>query len=135
MRTFIQLQNNIGFSTVIVPSGEPDHSVTPNNITAVEVFTDNADQFLGKLYNQETNSWSDAPVIYYSEINQAGEIVEVRRTVFAHEVPANSQILSDNITAQHRYIDGEWVAPVVVEPVSQPAPPPLPPENPELNIS
>ena len=90
MRTFIQLKNGIGFATLKVPTyAAPDHSITPDDTTAIEVFTDNLDQFLRKRYNAETNSWSDAPVLRYAEINELGEIIEIKHTVFEHETNNN----------------------------------------------
>ena len=41
MRTFIQLRDNIGYATLNTPTNMPDHTVTPDHTTAVEVFTDN----------------------------------------------------------------------------------------------
>ena len=113
MRTFIQLRDGIGYATLTTPAGEPDHSVTPDHTTAIEVFTDNPDQFLGKQYNAEANSWSDAPVIRYAELNQNGVLVEIRRTVFAHTVPNDAVTMPDDADGNWRFIDNEWVAPVI----------------------
>jgi hypothetical protein len=98
--------------------------VTPDHTSAIEVFTDNADQFLGKQYNAEAKSWSDAPVIRYAELNQNGVPVEIRRTVFAYTVPSNAVIMPDEADGSWRFIDNEWVAPVIYvnSEVIEPAP-------------
>jgi hypothetical protein len=108
MRTFIQLKNNIGFST-IKTIDEPNHLVTPDDTTCVEVFTDDAEQFLKKTYNSETKSWSDSPVLQFAEVNSNGDIIEIRKTVFEHEVNENYILMPDNITHKDKYIDGQWV--------------------------
>jgi len=112
MRTFIQLRDGIGFAT-ITTAGEVDHSVTPEHTTAIEVFTDNPDQFLKKLYNFDTQSWTDAPLYRYAELNENGNIIEVRRTPFLPEIPSNAVLMAENVDFTWRYLDGEWVAPVV----------------------
>jgi hypothetical protein len=113
MRTFIQLRDGIGFASLVTPNGEPDYSVTPDHTTAIEVFTDNPDQFLGKQYNAETKSWSDAPLIRYAELNENGVPIEIRRTFFAHTIPSNAAIMPDEADATWQVIDGQWVAPVI----------------------
>ena len=114
MRTFIQLRNGIGYSTLITPADEPDHSVTPDHTTAVEVTgQENPDQFLKKKYDEETKSWSEAPLIRWAEVNENGVPVEIRRTVFIHEVPHASLIMPDEATPFWSLIDGVWTAPVV----------------------
>jgi hypothetical protein len=113
MRTFIQLRGGIGYA-VINTTGEPDHSTTPDHTTAIEVFTADPDQFLRKAYNAETGTWYDAPVIRFAEVNEFGDIMEIRRTVFAHEVPSDAVELPSDANAQWKFIDGAWVAPVYV---------------------
>ena len=112
MRTFIQLRDGIGFA-VLNTTGEPDHSVTPDHTTAIEVFTDNPDQFLRKAYNAGT--WFDAPIIRFAEYNENGELIEIKRTVFAHEIPNNAAVMPDEANGLWKFINGEWVAPVYVE--------------------
>jgi hypothetical protein len=122
MRTFIQLKNGIGFATIIVPTdSEPDHSVTPDDTTAVEVFTADPDQFLKKKYDEKTNSWSDAPILRYAEINESGDIIEIKRTVFEHEIDHNTKLMNDDTSPLHKWIDGEWVntQPVIEEPTAE----------------
>jgi hypothetical protein len=125
MRTFIQLRDGIGFATIVTPTDAPDHSVTPEHTTIVEVFTDNPDQFLKKAYNQETASWSDAPIIVWAQVNENGVMVEIGRTYFQHEVPSDALTVPHGVDSSYKWIDGEWVAPVihvesiVVEPESQ----------------
>jgi hypothetical protein len=113
MRTFIQLRDGIGFASLATPYSEPDHSVTPDHTTAVEVFTDNPDQFLGKQYNAETKSWSDAPLIRYAELNENGIPIEICRTFFAHTIPSNAAIMPDEADSNWQVINGQWVAPII----------------------
>jgi hypothetical protein len=80
MRTFIQLRNGVGYASVITPTDEPDHTITPDHTTAIEVFTADPDQFLKKKYDAETKTWSDAPVYRYAEVNNDGVPVEIKRT-------------------------------------------------------
>lgn len=107
MRTFIQLKNNIGFATINVADGEPDHTVTPDDTTSIEVFTSDPDQFLKKKYDLETNSWSDAPLYVYAELNNVGEIIEIKRTVFIHEV--SGPLYTEECSPSSRWINNEWV--------------------------
>ena len=117
MRTFIQLRDNIGYATLNTPTNMPDHTVTPDHTTAVEVFTDNPEQFLGKKYDASTNTWSDSLVIRYAELNENGVPIEIHRTVFAHTISNNFVIMPDKADGNWRVVDGEWVAPVFIEPV------------------
>ncbi len=114
MRTFIQLKNGVGYATLITPSDAPDHSVTPDDTTAIEVFTDNPDQFLKKVYDAETKSWSEAPLIRWAQVNQNGVMVEIGRTYFQHEVPNDALIVPEGVDGSYTWIDGEWVAPVII---------------------
>jgi len=100
-----------------VPEGEPDHSVTPDHTTAIEVFTDNADQFLCKIYNAETQTWTEAPVIRFAEYNPNGDLIEIRRTVFVHQIPENAAIMPIEATALWKFINGAWIEPEVITPV------------------
>lgn len=113
MRTFIQLRDGIGYATVITPTDAPDHTVTPDDTTAIEVFTENADQFLKMQYDAETKSWSEAPLIRWAEVNEDGVPIEIRRTVFIHEVPNPSLIMPDEVTPFWKLIDGVWTEPVI----------------------
>jgi hypothetical protein len=115
MRTFIQLRDGIGYATLSTPAGEPDHSVTPDHTTAIEVFTDNADQFIGKQYNAETKSWSDAEVLFWAEIAHNGAIMQINKTVFQHEV--NGPLLTPEVESHWKWVDGEWVAPKTADEV------------------
>jgi hypothetical protein len=124
MRTFIQLRNGIGYATLVTPNDSPDHTVTPDHTTAVEVFTDNPDQFLKMKYDAESNSWSPAPIFRYAEINERGEIIEIKRTVFEHEIDHDTKLMNDDTTNLHKWIDGEWKAPVIYVPSEQVEPEP-----------
>lgn len=117
MRTFIQLHNGIGYA-VLHTEGEPDHSVTPDHITAIEVFTSDPDQFLKKKYSESTKSWSDAELIVFAELNDRGEIIEVRRTYFEHEV--TGPIITPDVAPNAMWINNEWVTPQIIMP-EQPA--------------
>ena len=110
MKTFIQLRDGIGYATLNT-TGEPDHTITPDHTNAIEVVSENPDQFLRKQYNEETKSWSDAPIIRFADLNEKGEIVEIKRTVFIHEVSNNSVIMPDEADGSWRFINGEWAAP------------------------
>lgn len=114
MRTFIQLRDGIGYATLITPDNEPDHTVTPDDTTAIEVFTDNPDQFLKMKYNEETKTWSESPLIYWAVLNQQGRIIEVCRTYFLHEV--NGPILPEDGETDWCYSEGQWVKPVLQTP-------------------
>lgn len=121
MRTFIQLRNGVGYATLTTPAEEPDHSVTPDHTTAIEVFTDNPDQFLKMKYDAETKSWSQAPVLRYAEINGQGEIIEIKHTVFEHEIDEDTKLMEADTTPAHKWIDGGWVF-NFIPPAIQPEP-------------
>ena len=106
MRTFIQLHDGIGFATIHADN-EPDHSLTADNINAVEVFSSDPDQFLGKKYDEKTKTWKDAEEIIYAEIDKKGNIVEILKTKHPHLV--KGPILTDDVEAHHSWIDGKWV--------------------------
>jgi hypothetical protein len=113
MRTFIQLRDGVGYATIITPTDAPDHSVTPDHTTAVEVFTTDPDQFLKKKYDADTNSWSEAPIIRYAEINSQGDIIEIKYTVFTHEIDHNTKLMEEDTTTFHKWRDGEWQPPIL----------------------
>jgi hypothetical protein len=112
MRTFIQLRNGVGYATVITPEGAPDHSVTPDDTTAIEVFTDNPDQFLKMKYDAETKSWSEAEYIVYADFDHEGRLTDIRRTYFVHETEGKA-ILTSEVKPDWRWVDGEWVKPYI----------------------
>lgn len=112
MRTFIQLRDRIAFA-IINTTGELNHSTTPDHTTAVEVFTDTPEQFLKMTYNQETKSWSDTPLIIWAQVNGNGIITEIGRTYFKHEVPTDAIIVPEGVDSSYKWIDNEWVAPVI----------------------
>lgn len=113
MRTFIQLRDGVGYATVTTPTDAPDHSVTPDHTTAIEVFTDNPDQFLKMKYDADTNSWSEAPVIRYAQINSNGDIIEINYTVFTHEIDHDTKLMEADTTTLHKWVNGQWEAPYV----------------------
>lgn len=108
MTTYIQLRNNVGFA-VVQSNGELDHSVTPDHTTAIIVESENPDQFLKQKYDTEKKTWSPAPVFKVAEINEGGDIVEIRHTVFTHEIDEDTILMPEDITHMDKYVDGEWV--------------------------
>ncbi len=119
MKTFIQLRDGIAYA-VINTVGELDHSVTPDHTTAFEVFTDNPEQFLRKVYNAETGTWFDAPIIRFAEYNENGDLIEIKRTVFAHEIPDNAAVMPNEADGSWKFINGTWQASIIIEPTVQP---------------
>lgn len=113
MRTFIQLHDGIGFA-ILHTEGEPDHSVTPDHITAVEVFTSEPEQFLKMKYHEDTKSWSEPELFVFAELNERGEIIEIRRTYFEHEV--TGPLLTPDVAPNAMWINNEWVVPKIVLP-------------------
>jgi hypothetical protein len=126
MKTFIQLRNNVGYATLVVPDGEPDHTVTPDDTTAIEVFTDNPDQFLKMKYDEKTKTWSEANLIIYAVLNDKGNPIEIRRTVFLHEAdgsPILTAELLEDLQPNWKWDGEKWILPPVVQPDEIPAPP------------
>ncbi len=127
MGTFIQLRDGVGFAHITTPQGEPDHTVTPDHTTSIEVFTDSPDQFLNKKYDEETKSWSNADIIYYAEVNQHGQIIEIGKTYFTHLIPTGGVIMPSGADSYWKYIDNQWVEPIIfipsqiIDPDPQPA--------------
>jgi len=115
MRTFIQLRDGVGYATLVVPEGEPDHTITPDHTTAVEVFTADPDQFLKKKYDEKTKTWSDAEVLVWAEISPSGAIMQINRTVFEHEI--KGPLITPEVEPHWKWIDGEWVKPMTPDEV------------------
>jgi hypothetical protein len=113
MRTFIQLRDSIGYATVITPAGEPDHTVTPEDTNAIEVFTDNPDQFLNKKYNAESNSWSDSPLITYAIVADDGSILEIRNTYFNFDI--KGPVIETDISLNSKWVNNQWLEPTNIE--------------------
>jgi hypothetical protein len=114
MRTFIQLLDGIGYATVITPTDAPDHSVTPDNVTAIEVFTDNPDQFLNKRYDEVTKSWSEPELFIYGDVDKTGRIIEIRQTYLPAEV-IGKPIITPEVRPDWLWINQEWVIPEVID--------------------
>jgi hypothetical protein len=112
MKTFIQLLDGIGFAVINTANGEPDHSVTPDNTTAIEVEIDNPEQFLNKKYNADTKTWSDAELIYYADVDSKGKPIEIKRTYFAHEAEGKP-ILTEDIDHTWTWNGTEWEKPYI----------------------
>lgn len=82
MRTFIQFKDGVAFTTVNT-LGETD---------GIEVFTDNPEQFLNKMYID--GMWVDAPLIRYAILDDTNTIVQVDKTYFSSLV-GNHMIIDD----------------------------------------
>jgi hypothetical protein len=121
MKTFIQTRDNIGFA-VLHTGGEPDHSVTPDHTTAIDITGhEDPESLIRKKYDPATKTWGDAPIHRLAEINQFGDIIEIRQTVYTHEIDSNTIVMPDEVDFRYKYINGQWVAPVIDLPV-EPAP-------------
>lgn len=114
MRTFIQLRDGVGYATLKVVDGEPDHTVTPDHTTAIEVFTENPDDFLKMKYDEKTKSWSPAPLIIYGVVDDSGNIIELRRTVFEHETEGHV-LIPEDFQGNWRWVNNEWVKPEIID--------------------
>jgi hypothetical protein len=114
MRTFIQLKDGIGWASV---------NTTGEIEGAIEVDSGTGEQYIKKAYNN--GEWSDAPLLWFAEIGYDGSIIEVRKTYFASEIGDNP-ILTPDIKPDAKWLNGEWVNSVFIEPavfiasVSQP---------------
>ena len=104
MRTFIQFKDGVAFAYVN----------TPNETEGIEVFTDNPDQFLKKTF--DGTNWADAELIRFAEVDEEGNIIEVRRTYFSSDV-AGRPVITPEVKTNWKWVDGAWVepAPVVEE--------------------
>ena len=96
MRTFIQLKDNIGWASVNT-AGEVEGSI--------EVDFGTGDFYLKKRY--ENGTWSDAELIKYADINDNGEIIEIKRTYFSSEVTGPVMDIDTTITS--KWVNGVWV--------------------------
>ena len=110
MNTFIQLHDGIGYA-VIKTSGEVDHSVTPEHITAVAYDGENPEQFIGKRYDEKSQTWSEASLITFAEIDDNGKAIEIRKTYFNHEI--TGPILPDGWSPMWTYKNGDWEEPFI----------------------
>lgn len=124
MKTFIQTRNNIGFAILNTSGSEPDHSLTPDHTNAIDITGhENPESLLRKQYNPENQTWSDAQIFRVADINAFGDIVEIRRTVFEHEIDPDTIVMPENVDYRWKYVNGEWIEPVFIEPVQEtPAP-------------
>jgi hypothetical protein len=110
MLTFIQTLDNIGFALVRT-HGEPDHSVTPDDTTAINVTNHpNPESLLGKKYDPVTKTWSEAPLFYFVTQLINGVVHQTNSTVF------KSHITGDEVPVECGYgwvknDDGSYSAP------------------------
>ena len=104
MRTFVQLKDGIGFAFVNT-TGETD---------GIEVASGTGEQYLTKKY--ENGVWSDAPVIWFAEINNDGNIIELKKTFFSSEI-GNLPILTPDVKPTSRWVNGAWEHVIDVEPI------------------
>jgi hypothetical protein len=96
MRTFIQLKDNIGWASVNT-DGEVEGSIE------VEVGT--GDFYINKKYLDGV--WSDAEIIRFAEINEYGEIIEIKQTYYSSEV--SGVIMDSSTKSTSKWIDNAWV--------------------------
>jgi hypothetical protein len=102
MRTFIQLKDSVGWASVNT-EGYIEGSI--------EVDSGTGDFYIKKRY--EDGVWSDANLIRYAEINEGGDIIEIKNTYFSSEV--NGPIMNSDTNSNFKWINGEWVLPTAVE--------------------
>ena len=114
MATYIQLRNNVGYA-VVNSHGEPDHSVTPDHTTVVEIESDNPDSYLRKKYDPITKNWSDAEIIVWAEISPNGSIMQIKNTYFSHEVAG--PLVTPDVEPHWKWLNNEWVRPITPDEV------------------
>lgn len=121
MKTFIQTYNNIGFAIIYTNEG-PDHSVTPEEITAIDITgQENPESLIGKRYEPANQTWVDAQLYKFALVNDSGDIIEINKTVYTHEIDVNAILMPEGVDFKYKYINGEWLAPSFELPV-EPAP-------------
>lgn len=101
MRTFIQFKDDIA-SAYVQTSGETN---------GVEVFTDNPEQFLGKKLTTE-GVWVDADEIKYAIVDEDGNIIEIRKTVYPSVVESNP-IMGAEVKPNWKWNGFKFISPVV----------------------
>ena len=106
MRTFIQLKDGIGWASVNT-AGEIEG--------AIEVESGTGDFYIKKKY--ENDVWSEAPVIRFAEVNDDGDIIEIRRTYYSSEV--TGPVMVDGVKADSKWVNGAWVNNLRIEEVIQ----------------
>ena len=103
MRTFIQLKDGIGWASI---------NTTGELEGAIEVDSGTGDFYIKKKY--ENGLWVEAEIIKFAEINDEGEIVEIKRTYFSSEV--NGILMDSETKPTSKWINGAWVNPQIVVP-------------------
>lgn len=98
MRTFIQFKDDIASAYV----------QTPGETSGVEVFTDNPEQFLGKKLTSE-GTWIDVEEIKYAIVDEEGNILEIRKTVYPSTV-GNNPIMSAEVKPNWKWDGSNFVA-------------------------
>jgi len=104
MKTFIQLKDGIGWASV---------NTTGDVEGAIEVDSGSGDFYLKKKY--ENGVWSEASLIRFAEINDQGEIIEIKRTYYSSEV--TGPVMVDGVKSDSKWVDGVWVNSIRIEPV------------------
>jgi hypothetical protein len=104
MKTFIQLKDGIGWAFV---------NTVDKIDGAIEVENGTGDFYLKKKY--ENGVWSDADLIKFAEINEDGEIIEIKRTYFISEV--NGPVLNPDTKNTSKWINNSWVTLEPIMPV------------------
>jgi len=102
MKTFIQLKDGIGWASVN-SMAEVEGSI--------EVDFGTGDFYLKKKY--EDGLWSNADLIHYAEVNEQGEIIEIKRTYFISEV--DGPVMNIDTNLNFKWVNGQWVSPTIVQ--------------------
>jgi hypothetical protein len=101
MRTFIQFKDNIASSYI----------QTIEETNGVEVFTDNPDEFIGKILN-ENGTWVVADEIKYAILNEDGNISEIRKTLYS-SIVGDNPIMDIDVKSNWKWDGTKFTAPVV----------------------
>jgi hydrogenase maturation factor HypE len=104
MRTFIQLKDGIGWASI---------NTTSKIEGAIEVDSGTGDFYIKKKY--DNGVWTDAELIKFAEINEDGDIVEIKRTYFSSEV--DGPIMNFDTKSTHKWVDGVWVISEPIAPI------------------
>ena len=95
MRKFIQLKDSIGWAVIN----------TVGHTEGIEVFEEDAEQYIGKLY--EDGGWSDVAKIRYAKIKQNGNIEEILFTYYP-SVVGDNVVMPDEADDTWKYINSSW---------------------------
>ena len=104
MKTFIQLKDGIGWASITTHGEIKD---------GIEVDLGTGDFYIKKKYADGV--WTEADLIQYAEVNNEGEIIEIKRTYYSSEV--DGPILTADTKLTSKWINDAWANPVVVDSV------------------